>query len=99
MRVSVLLALFGAIAFAQPPAPISVTAVVNGASFVQGSIAPGSIISVFGSGLTRNTVTASSLPLPTALDGTSITVSGQAIPLFFVSPNQINAQLPFQIQS
>ena len=30
---------------------------------------------------------------------TSVTLNGQPIPLFFVSPGQINAQLPFQIQS
>jgi uncharacterized protein (TIGR03437 family) len=31
------------------------------------------------------------------LDGTSVEVNGQAIPLFFVSPKQINAQMPFGV--
>ena len=38
------------------------------------------------------------MPLPTALNGTSVTVTGVACPLFFVSPNQINAQLPFEVR-
>ncbi len=75
----------------------TVSGVLNGASFAQGSLAPGTIISIFGSGLARSTTSSSTLPLPLALDGTVVTVNGQAIPLFFVSANQINAQLPFQI--
>ena len=77
-------------------APV-VNGVVNGASFAAGGLAPGTIISIFGTGLARTTLEASTLPLPTSLDGTSVTVSGQPLPLFFVSPGQINAQLPFQL--
>ena len=76
---------------------ISVAGVVNAASFAQESVAPGSMISIFGTGLATRTVQASSLPLPNILDGTSVTVGGSALPLFFVSAGQINAQLPFQV--
>src|SRR5687767_1218789 len=74
-------------------APV-VSGVLNGASFTQ-TIAPGAIISIFGTALARGTASASSLPLPTSLEGTSVMVGGQPIPLFFVSTTQINAQLPF----
>ncbi|MEX2303588.1 MAG: IPT/TIG domain-containing protein [Bryobacterales bacterium] len=77
-------------------APV-VSAVVNGASFIQGSIAPGTIVSIFGTGLASKTTSASTLPLPNTLDGTSVSIAGQALPLFFVSPTQINAQMPFQV--
>ena len=34
-------------------------------------------------------------PLPNALAGTTLILGGQILPLFFVSPTQINFQLPF----
>ncbi len=77
-------------------APV-VNAVVNGASYAQAAIGPGTIIAIFGTALSRSTLSATTLPLPTSLDGTSVSVNGQPIPLFFVSPGQINAQLPFQL--
>ena len=38
----------------------------------------------------------SQIPVPTALANSCITVNGQPIPLIFVSPTQVNAQMPFQ---
>ncbi|MDQ2949743.1 MAG: hypothetical protein M3Y27_28025 [Acidobacteriota bacterium] len=73
--------------------------VANAASFAQGPLAPGTIVSIFGKGLARNTVSATSVPLPLTLDGTSVTVGDQSLPLFFVSSGQVNAQLPFQVQN
>jgi uncharacterized protein (TIGR03437 family) len=69
--------------------------VVNAGSFVPGPVAPGTIVSIFGTNLASQTLSATSLPLPTALAGTSVTLAGQALPLFFVSSGQINAQIPF----
>src|SRR6266849_886924 len=89
----------GGIVFAQSQTPITVAGVVNAASFAQGPVAPGSMISIFGTGLSTKTVQASSLPLPIILEGTTVTVSGLAVPLFFVSPGQINAQVPFQVSA
>lgn len=86
-------------ALAQTPV-ISAGGVLNGASFrlagVPGAgVAPGSIISIFGSSLASGTAQATSLPLPLNLNGTSVTIGGRAAPLFYVSPTQINAQLPW----
>jgi uncharacterized protein (TIGR03437 family) len=59
------------------------------------TVAPESIASVFGTKLSANTVLATVTPLPVALDGgTSVYVNGVLSPLFFVSPNQINYQIP-----
>lgn len=69
--------------------------VVNAGSFVPGPVAPGTIVGIFGTNLASQTVSATSLPLPTALAGTSVTLAGQPLPLFFVSSGQINAQIPF----
>jgi uncharacterized protein (TIGR03437 family) len=56
--------------------------------------APGSIVAAFGSNLATTTQAARSLPLPTTLAGVSVTVNGTPAPLFFVSPFQINYQIP-----
>jgi len=46
--------------------------------------------------LAAGDATASSLPLPNALNGTSVTIDGNLAPLVFVSSTQINAQAPFE---
>jgi uncharacterized protein (TIGR03437 family) len=58
------------------------------------SIAPGSIVAIYGAGLAGQTAS-SPIPLMTNLDGTSVIIGGIAAPLYFVSPGQINAQVPF----
>ncbi len=57
-------------------------------------IAPGSIASVFGTNLATSTVIATTFPLPLTLAGTSVTVNGTAAPLFYISPTQIDFQVP-----
>jgi uncharacterized protein (TIGR03437 family) len=75
---------------------ISPGGVVNAADYTP-AVAPGMLIAVFGDSMASKVSSAAGTPLPTALDGTSVEVNGQAIPLFFVSPKQINAQMPFGI--
>jgi uncharacterized protein (TIGR03437 family) len=70
--------------------------VVNAVNF-QAVMAPGAIVSLFGTRLAAAQAAAPGLPLPTTLAGTSITVNGQPAPLFFVSPTQINFQFPFEV--
>jgi uncharacterized protein (TIGR03437 family) len=78
------------------PQTISPNGIVNGASFLP-AVAPGSVISIFGSNLATGNAGASSVPLPITLGGTDVKVNGTPAPLFFVSPSQINAQLPYEI--
>jgi len=87
-----------------PPPAVYANGTVNGASFVPalsangaGAVAPGSIVAIFGSNLASAAVGASGTPLPIDLSGTSVTMNGTAVPLFYVSGGQINAQLPFEI--
>jgi uncharacterized protein (TIGR03437 family) len=72
---------------------------VSGASFSGHENAQESILSVFGTNLATATQGASSTPLPTNLAGTRVLVRDslgieRAAPLFFVSPTQINYQIP-----
>ncbi len=69
--------------------------VVNGASFAAGpGISPGSIASLFGTNLSASTGFATALPLPTTLANSRVLVNGTPVPLYFVSPQQVNFQLP-----
>ena len=78
------------------PTPFTATAgVVNAASGLP-SIAPGSLISIYGVDLAAGSGAAGSIPLPTSLNETSVTINGVLAPLLFTSPTQINAQVPFE---
>ena len=77
------------------PPEIAAGGVVNGASFAA-KVAPGTLISIFGSSLATATASAASLPLGTNLAGTSVMIGGKPAPLVFVSPGQINAQVPYE---
>jgi uncharacterized protein (TIGR03437 family) len=77
-----------------PPTITSVTSAADGTS----PVAPGGLISVNGSNLGPTNLASSEIPLPTALANSCLTVNGQPIPIIFVSPTQINAQLPFQAE-
>lgn len=82
-----------------PPSPVvSRDGVTNGASFaVPPRIAPGAIASVFGRNLALDTALATTPPLPTALGGVAVRVNTVSAPLFFVSPGQLNFQVPWEL--
>jgi uncharacterized protein (TIGR03437 family) len=73
-----------------PPAAV---AVVNSASYAAGPVAPEEIVSLFGPGMASQTAIAS-LPLPTVLGGTSVSINGQPTQLFAVTPGQANVLVP-----
>jgi uncharacterized protein (TIGR03437 family) len=81
--------------YAASIAPPQITAVVSGADF-KSPAAPGGLITAFGTSLSPTNAATSEIPLPTALASSCMTVNGQPIPLIFVSPTQVNAQMPFQ---
>ena len=62
------------------------------------SLAPGSLVSIYGSELAAGTaLAAGGSPLPDSLLGVAVRVGGRAAPLLFVSRGQINAQIPFGV--
>ena len=73
----------------------TVAGVTNGASF-SGDVSPGSLASIFGANLALATASAASLPLPMLLGGVSVAVNGRPAPLIYVSPGQINFQMPYE---
>lgn len=76
-------------------APPKIERVVNAAD-QSGAVALGSLVTIFGRNLSPVNVATREMPLPTALGESCLTVNGVPVPVLFVSPTQINAQLPFQ---
>ncbi|MEI9814801.1 MAG: IPT/TIG domain-containing protein [Acidobacteriota bacterium] len=72
------------------------TGVVNAASFTPFTtgLAPGQLITLFGSGFADTTT--SDGTFPTKLAGVSVTINGRLAPLYYVSPTQINALVPYE---
>ncbi len=86
-----------------PPPSIGAGGVVNGASFAPATeVAPGTIVSVFGTNLASSSGTsAGSFPLPFTLAGIKLTIGGIDAPLFYAGEGpvygQVNAQVPFEV--
>ena len=78
---------------------IAAGGVLNGASFAK-SIQSGAWATVFGTNFNANTRTWDAQTeivdgkLPPILDGTTVTVGGQPAAVYFISPTQINFQVP-----
>lgn len=100
------LAIWPFVMWAQKP---SISRVVNAASYGTASYPTGtswfdgvhvqylderSIATIFGTNLASAPADARGASLPRQLAGTSVSVNGVAAPLFYVSPSQINFQLP-----
>jgi uncharacterized protein (TIGR03437 family) len=78
-----------------------VNAVVNAASYVGGSFAPGEMVVIFGTGLGPNQLTLSQPDVngnvPNSLAGVTVTFNGILSPLIYVSSAQIVAITPFEL--
>ena len=73
--------------------------VVSAATYSAAGVAAEAIVAAFGSNLATTTAAATVRPLPTVLGTTSVKVrdslgTERAAPLFFISPTQINFQIP-----
>jgi uncharacterized protein (TIGR03437 family) len=79
-----------------PGTAISPHGVLNAASLAAPTapLAPGLLVSLFGSGFSGQTVAAPSGPLPTELAGVRVTINGTVAPLSLVAPGQINLLVP-----
>ncbi len=79
---------------ATPPV-LSSKGVVNAASFGP-QTSPGALASIFGINLTSGVASATVTPLATTLGGVNVTVNGLNAPILFVSPTQVNFQVPWE---
>lgn len=83
------------LAFSGPQVHVTIAGVSNAASGQQ-VFAPGEIIAVYGTGFANFTQVSSALPLPQFLAGFEATINGNPAPIYYVSPNQVNLQIPYE---
>lgn len=77
---------------------ISPAGIINAAGPTpDGSVSPGSIISIYGQNLSTATQIGPTNPLAQTIGNVTVTVNNILMPLIFVSPNQINAQVPVEL--
>ncbi len=97
LRISIAASAIVGTIYAQSPS-IAPNGIVNSADYSR-DFAPGALITIFGSGLASASQEPSGLPLPNLLAGTSVQLvgNGELLPLWYVSPTQINAQLPYDV--
>jgi len=82
---------FGTVPYIPPTGIESVTGPTP-----DGSVAAGSIISIYGQNLAPGMLVGPTNPLAQTLNNVTVTVNGSLLPLVFVSPGQISAQVPWE---
>jgi uncharacterized protein (TIGR03437 family) len=83
--------------FQGPQVQLSVSGMSNAASGQQ-VFAPGMIVSVYGAAMGNFVQSAGALPLTDYLAGFEAFVNNVPAPLYYVSPNQVNIQIPYETQ-
>ncbi len=74
---------------------VAQTGIVNGAGTTPVSaVAPGSVVSVFGANMAPDVFLGQGSPMQQTLGGVTVHIADRLLPLFFVSPTQINVQVP-----
>jgi uncharacterized protein (TIGR03437 family) len=100
MKKSLTLLALASCFYLQAQQPVIPTGgIINGASFATGQgVAPGSVISIFGTNLAGQLTQNDTVPLSMSLaDDVTVTVNNIPAGLYFVSTGQVNAQMPWNV--
>ncbi len=62
-----------------------------------GPVAPGSLLSIYGSGFAVAENVSPTLPLPTSVTGTTVNINNNPVPILYASAGQMNVQVPYEI--
>ena len=81
--------------FSGPQTQLTVAGISNAATGVA-AFAPGMLVSVYGTALGDFAQSAAAIPLPQYLAGFEAMVNNVPAPLYYVSPNQVNVQIPYE---
>ncbi|HEV1287300.1 MAG TPA: IPT/TIG domain-containing protein, partial [Bryobacteraceae bacterium] len=91
-----------AAAFSGPGVYLNPIGVVNAASYqpITASLAPGELITLYGTGLSPVTMTTTGgQAFKTTLGGVSVTIDSTPCPIYYVSPTQLAVIVPYEIAS
>ncbi len=90
----------GGISSPKTPPTITQAGVVSAASPLSfTALAPGSMIAIYGSLLADIAASAPAIPLPTTLGNANVIIGGLPAPLLYASPGQINAMVPWGLNT
>ncbi|MBZ5618225.1 MAG: hypothetical protein LAQ69_05725 [Acidobacteriia bacterium] len=76
--------------------PVGVVNAASSAPFTAG-IAPGELLTLYGTNLSADTQIASVVPFPTTLAGVQVTFNGIAAPIYYATPGAISAIVPYGV--
>jgi uncharacterized protein (TIGR03437 family) len=86
------------------PAPTGATPLVTAQEVAQAAsdlggvpIAPGGLITVYGSNLSDGAAQNNGLPLPQMLSGTQVLLGNQPLPILYTNTGQLNVQVPYGV--
>ncbi len=88
--------------FSGPGVYLSPIGVVNAASYqpITASLAPGELITLFGTGLASTTTSVQGgESFPTSVGGVSVTIDDIPCPIYYVSPAQLSVIVPYEVAS
>jgi len=69
---------------------------ISNAATGQQAYSPGMILSIYGAALGTFVQSAATIPLPQYLAGFEAAINNVPAPLYYVSPNQVNVQIPYE---
>jgi uncharacterized protein (TIGR03437 family) len=77
------------------PAPTGIANAASAAQATPGVVAPGSYIAIYGTGMGGSgNPSATTIPLPTTLNGVQLFLGGSPMPLLYAGAGQVNAIVP-----
>ncbi len=83
--------------FSLAPSPVVAAGSVLSIGDFTPALASGSLACIFGQNLALRPQSDQSFPLPSQLGGVTVTANGLPVPLLYVSPTQLNVQIPYEV--
>jgi trimeric autotransporter adhesin len=84
-----------------PTVSISTGGIVNSASYVSGSVAPGEVVTIYGSGMGPNMLANAQLDsqgfISTSNSGTQVLFDGVAAPIIYTQAAQVSVVVPYEV--
>jgi len=93
--------IYGALGPSSVTGAATISSVLNGASFLDGPVAPGELVTIFGANIGPPAAAGAQLvgqQVSSNVGSTSVTFDGVAAPLLYASSTQINTIVPFGVQ-
>jgi uncharacterized protein (TIGR03437 family) len=91
---------YGSLASDPAPGPAVISSIVNAASFLEGAVSPGELVTIFGANLgptSASQAQVSNGSVTNAAGSTQVLIGGTPAPILYASSTQINTIVPFGV--